>query len=64
MDDKRILPVKSDIIFRLFFADERNREFLVAFLKSVLRVPEEDYSEIEIVDPHLNLTGINWESLM
>jgi predicted transposase/invertase (TIGR01784 family) len=53
MNDKKILPVKSDIIFRLFFADERNREFLIAFLKSVLRLPEDDYSEIEIVDPHL-----------
>lgn len=53
MDDKKILPVKSDIVFRLFFADERNEEFLTDFLKSVLRLPEEDYNEIEIIDPHL-----------
>jgi hypothetical protein len=36
MDKKNILPVKSDVIFRLFFADERNVEFLVSFLKSAL----------------------------
>ncbi len=53
MNDNKILPVKSDIIFRLFFADERNEEFLVGFLKSVLRLPEDDYDEIEIIDPHL-----------
>ena len=53
MDKREFLPVKSDIIFRLFFADERNEEFLKSLLKSVLRLPEEDYSEIEIADPHL-----------
>jgi predicted transposase/invertase (TIGR01784 family) len=53
MDKKEFLPVKSDIIFRLFFADERNEEFLISLLKSVLRLPEDDYNEIEIADPHL-----------
>jgi len=53
MDRTTFLPVKSDVVFRLFFADERNKEFLIGFLKSVLRLPEEDYDEIEIADPHL-----------
>jgi predicted transposase/invertase (TIGR01784 family) len=53
MDKLKILPVKSDIIFRLFFADERNQEFLVSFLQSVLNLPDEDYDEIEISDPYL-----------
>jgi len=52
-ESKPILPVKSDIVFRLFFADERNIEFLTGFLKSVLKVPEDDYELIEILDPHL-----------
>ncbi|MCL2089093.1 MAG: Rpn family recombination-promoting nuclease/putative transposase [Oscillospiraceae bacterium] len=50
---KQFLPVKSDVIFRLFFADERNQDSLVGFLKSVLKLPEDDYNEIEIADPHL-----------
>ncbi len=57
MGDKRdipgILPVKSDIIFRMFFADERNQEDLISLLKAVLRIPEEEYDTIEITDPHL-----------
>jgi len=53
LDGKKILPVKSDVIFRLFFADERNEEFLIGFLKSVLRLPEDDYNRIDIADPHL-----------
>ena len=50
---KTILPVKSDVVFRLFYADERNEEFLIGLLKSMLRLPEEDYHKIEIADPHL-----------
>jgi len=53
MDDKKFLKIKSDVMFRLFFADERNQEFLIGFLKSVLRLPEDDYNIIEIADPHL-----------
>ena len=53
MENRAFLPVKSDVIFRLFYADERNQEFLVSLLKSMLRLPEDDYNEIEIADPHL-----------
>ena len=48
-----MLPVKRDIIFKIFFADERNIEFLTDFLKSALTIPAEEYDEIVIVDPHL-----------
>jgi predicted transposase/invertase (TIGR01784 family) len=48
-----ILPVKRDIIFKIFFADERNIEFLTDFLKSALTIPAEEYDEVLIVDPHL-----------
>ncbi len=53
MCGKKILPVKSDVVFRLFFADERNEEFLTGFLKSVLRLQDDEFNAIEIVDPHL-----------
>jgi predicted transposase/invertase (TIGR01784 family) len=51
--DLTILPVKSDVIFRIFFTDERNIEFLTDFLKSALSIPAEEYDEVVIVDPHL-----------
>jgi predicted transposase/invertase (TIGR01784 family) len=53
MNKRDFLPVKSDVVFRLFFADERNQESLIGFLKAVLKLPEDDYHEIEIADPHL-----------
>jgi predicted transposase/invertase (TIGR01784 family) len=48
-----ILPVKNDLVFRMFFADERNKEHLINLLKAILRIPEDEYDEIEIADPHL-----------
>lgn len=48
-----ILSPRSDVIFKLFFSDERNNELLMAFLKSVLDIPADDYEEISIIDPHL-----------
>jgi len=47
------LPVKYDVIFRLFFADERNEDDLIDFLKSILRLPDSEYESIVITDPHL-----------
>jgi predicted transposase/invertase (TIGR01784 family) len=46
-------PVKRDIVFRIFFADERNEEELLGFLKSILRLPDDEYDSIKITDPHL-----------
>jgi len=49
----KILPAKSDIIFKIFFSDERNIEFLTDFLKSALTIPADEYDTVTIVDPHL-----------
>jgi predicted transposase/invertase (TIGR01784 family) len=48
-----LISVKDDIGFRLFFADERNIECLTELLKSVLSLADDEYEEIEILDPHL-----------
>ena len=50
---KDFLPPKSDVVFRLLFGDIRNVDLLSDFLKSVLTLPADDFSEITIVDPHL-----------
>ena len=51
--DEDFLSPKSDIIFKLLFGDERSIELLTDFLKSVLRLPAEDYEEVTLIDPHL-----------
>ena len=51
--EKEYLSPKSDIIFKLIFGDERSIEILTGFLKAVLDIPESDYENVSIVDPHL-----------
>ena len=53
MAKKSVLHVKNDAVFKMFFADERNKDSLISFLKSVLKLQDEDYNEILITDPHL-----------
>jgi predicted transposase/invertase (TIGR01784 family) len=50
---KNILPPKNDVVFKLLFGDKRNGDLLADFLKAVIRLPDDDYSEITVVDPHL-----------
>jgi len=47
------LSPKSDLIFKLLFGDMRSIDLLTDFLKSVLRLPADEYDEVTIVDPHL-----------
>jgi predicted transposase/invertase (TIGR01784 family) len=50
---KDFLPPKSDVVFKLLFGDQRNGDLLTDFLKSVIRLQDDEYSEITIVDPYL-----------
>jgi predicted transposase/invertase (TIGR01784 family) len=51
-----ILSAKSDYIFKLIFGDEKNKEVLISFLKSVLELPNEEYESLELVDPNIKKT--------
>jgi hypothetical protein len=39
---KNLLPLKSDIVFKMFFGDEKNTELLREFLTAMLDLPEEE----------------------
>jgi predicted transposase/invertase (TIGR01784 family) len=41
------------LVFKLLFGDQRNIDLLTALLKSVLDIPENEYAEVTIIDPHL-----------
>ena len=41
------------MVFKLLFGDQRNVDLLIDFLKAVISLSEDDYSEIAVVDPHL-----------
>jgi predicted transposase/invertase (TIGR01784 family) len=47
-----LLP-KEDFVFRSLFGDQNHMDMVVAFLKSFVDLPDEDYEEIIIADPNL-----------
>jgi predicted transposase/invertase (TIGR01784 family) len=51
--DIALLPLKSDLIFKLVFGDARYVEIVRAFLIAALDIPAEEYEDLKIVDPHL-----------
>ena len=54
MDYKgKLLPVKSDFVFKLIFGDQENAEILAGFLKSELDIPAEEYDHLTIVNPYV-----------
>jgi predicted transposase/invertase (TIGR01784 family) len=50
---KRLLPLYSDIVFRMVFGDREYISVLRAFLSSALGIPKEHFDGVEIIDPHL-----------
>ncbi|MDR1481268.1 MAG: hypothetical protein LBI74_01435, partial [Synergistaceae bacterium] len=44
----RLLPLKSDLIFKLVFGDSRYIAIIRAFLIAVLDIPAEEYESLEI----------------
>jgi len=54
---KLFIPAKSDVIFKIIFGDELNKLFLIMFLEAVLDLEFDEYTDIQIVDPHLKRKG-------
>jgi len=49
--DKEFMSAKSDIIFKLLFGNELNKDLLIRFLTAVLKLPLNEYTDIQIIDP-------------
>jgi predicted transposase/invertase (TIGR01784 family) len=54
-EKRDLLSLKNDVIFKMVFGDVRNKKILRALLAAMLDLPEEEYEEIEIADPHLRI---------
>jgi predicted transposase/invertase (TIGR01784 family) len=52
-DRKPLLHLKNDYVFRRVFTRPDNEAGLASFLKSVLRLPDDEFSHLEIADPNL-----------
>lgn len=54
IDDKDfIMSPKVDFAFKMLFGDEKNKDILIAFLSSVLKLPRENFKELKLVNTEL-----------
>ena len=53
VDDNFIMSPKNDFVFKLIFGDEKNKDVLIAFLSAVLKLPKEDFGELEFLNTEL-----------
>ncbi|MDR3175944.1 MAG: Rpn family recombination-promoting nuclease/putative transposase [Desulfovibrio sp.] len=52
MDNKPLSP-KYDVVFKAIFGEPAHTSILADFLKAVLDLPESEYQDIRVMDPHL-----------
>jgi len=66
-NEKHLLPVKSDFVFKLIFGDQINADILMGFLTTVLDIPYDEYESITIIDQQSKMiteqmsSGENWK---
>jgi predicted transposase/invertase (TIGR01784 family) len=53
MTSPALLPPSSDIVFKMLFGDARNSDILIAFLKAILPLPEDEFQEVTLMNPFL-----------
>ncbi|MDR1851589.1 MAG: Rpn family recombination-promoting nuclease/putative transposase [Propionibacteriaceae bacterium] len=49
----KLIPPRSDLVFKRVFGDERHIDILTAFLQAVLELPIEEYAEVRLANTHL-----------
>ena len=45
------LPPTSDSVFKALFGDQRNKEFILSFLRSFLECPDDEFLNVKFLDP-------------
>lgn len=48
-----IMSPKNDFAFKLIFGDERDKDILISFLSAVMRIKEEKFEGLELVNTEL-----------
>ncbi|WP_279289811.1 PD-(D/E)XK nuclease family transposase [Clostridium intestinale] len=44
---------KNDFVFKLIFGDEKNKDILIDFLNSILKTPQSELEDIELINTEL-----------
>ena len=51
VERNKFMPAKRDVIFKLLFGDELNKDLLIKFLMAILKPPLDEYDNVQISDP-------------
>ena len=52
-EETNYVSLKLDVVFKSFFTNEKNRRFLINFLASILEIPEETITDVQIKNTEL-----------
>ena len=52
-DEQTILSPKLDIVFKMLFGNEKNKDILKSFLSDMLEIPEEELHNIHVKNPEI-----------
>ena len=61
---EKLLKRTNDLIFKLIFGSEKNLDILEDFLKAVLKLPDEEYSHLQIANPHSTMDKIDDKTII
>ncbi|MFL0194358.1 Rpn family recombination-promoting nuclease/putative transposase [Clostridium sp. WILCCON 0269] len=53
IDDNFIMSPKYDFVFKYIFGNEKHKDLLIALLRDILAIPEEEFHGIEIINSEL-----------
>jgi len=53
INDGFIMSPKNDFVFKLIFGDEKNKDILIHFLNSILKTPQSELEDIELINTEL-----------
>jgi predicted transposase/invertase (TIGR01784 family) len=53
------LPPKVDVVFKMLFGDERNKDLTIKFISSVLGYKNDEIKDLIFTDPHLKRETLN-----
>ena len=57
-NNKPLLKLTTDVVFKMYFCDTKNTGLLANFLSAVLDIEDDSISELEILNPTLNKSDI------
>jgi predicted transposase/invertase (TIGR01784 family) len=57
--DNEKFCAKNDLLFKKIFGDPKNKECITEILQQILDIPEDEYEDIQIIDPNFRIEELD-----